>query len=139
MKNKVSQKVWKIQINKVINAKSDLYKNGVTIEEYEIIGVSEYKICINSPHFQTFSYLKSSGQRKDIWGDYLNEVNVSVKTKEDYFGNGIFSTMYSSKKPSKAVLNKIVKEINKKIDKEYGFLFNGFKDELQSFVNNYSI
>ena len=136
MELQVNQKVWKIQINKVINAKSDLYKNGVTINEHKIIGKSEYKICINTDHFTTFNYVKDGG-KKDKYGDYIDTVCISIKTKEDYFGNGIFSTLYSTKKPSKPILKRIVREISLKIDKEYGFLFNGFKSELDNFVNNY--
>lgn len=139
MNEKVGQKVWKIQINKVINAKSDLYKNGITIENYEIIGISKHKICINTNYFDTFYYLSEKGEKKCTYGRYLNEIEITIKTKEDYFGNGIFSNLYSTKKPSKAILNKIVREISLKIDKEYGFLFGEIKNELNGFVNNYNI
>lgn len=139
MKESVGQKIYEVKINKIINAKSDLYKNGVSISEYKIIGISKYKICINNDHFSTFNYTSEKGERKDKWGDYLDTANINIKTKEDYFGSGIFSTMYCSKKPTKATLNKIVKEISVKIDKEYGFLFSNFKMELSSFVDNYKI
>tara|TARA_R110000851_G_scaffold279073_1_gene432284 strand:- start:213 stop:632 length:420 start_codon:yes stop_codon:yes gene_type:complete len=139
MRQKLGEKVWKITINKVVNAKSDLYKNGVGIYEYEIIGVSKHKICINDDFFTTFDYTEKKGQRKDSWRRYLNEISVKVKTKEDYFGSGIFTEIYSTKKPSKLILNKMVKQACSKIDKEYGFLLNGFKEELNYCVDSYKI
>jgi len=139
MKESVNQKVWEITVNKVINAKSDLYKNGVTINEYKIIGISKYKVCINSDWFRTFDYKREKKQRRDSHETYLNDISVRIKTKEDYFGNGVFITMYSTKKPTKVILNKMVSIAAIKIDEEYGFLFNGAKDELYDIVSNYEL
>jgi len=139
MNEQVNQKVWKITINKVVNAKSDLYKSGVDIKEHKIIGISDYKICIDNPFFSTFHYIKEKGQRKSSIGNYLNEVSVSIKTREDYFGNGVFIDLYSTKKPTKSILDKMVVAASVKIDKEYGFLFNGVKKDLHDMVDDYKL
>ena len=69
MKTKVGQKVWKITINKIVNAKSDLYKSGVTIEDSNILGISDYKICLDNRYFTTFSHLPEKGTKKRILPD----------------------------------------------------------------------
>lgn len=133
---KTGDKVWEISINKVVGAKSDLYKNGINIEEFEIIGVSNTRICINSDYFTTF-YIKEKNERKSSWKNFLNEVSVKVETEEDYFGKGVFIKMYSTKKPTKSILNKMLKNAYSVIDSKYGFLFTGYKTELNNAVNSF--
>ena len=99
--------------------------------------ISIHRICINDLFFSTFSYKKEKGQRRDSYESYLNDINVNVKTKEDYFGSGVFITMYSTNKPTKRTLKKMVATASIKIDKEYGFLFNGVKDELYNLVDDF--
>ena len=139
MAQKVGQKVWEITVNKVVNAKTDFHKNGVTIKEFKIIGISDVKICINDRYFTNFDFLTKTEPDRDSWKTYLNDVRVKVQTKEDYFGSGIFTTTHSTRKPSKAILKRIVKEACLVIEKDHEFSLNGFKTELTSCIENYTI
>lgn len=124
---KIGQKIWRVQINKIIEAQSDLYKNGITIEEFEIIGINQLNICINDLHFTSLSVEKSD------WKSNFDDISVSLKLKDDYFGKGVISSVYSTKKPNKALLKKIGREIDKKIKKQLGL------DELKTIIDNFNL
>lgn len=135
MENEVNQPIWAIEINKAVDAKS--YRpNGITVKEYKIIGISKYKICINNDWFTTFSYTKE-GERKDrsIYS-YLDDISVSIRVKNSILGDGIFITLYSTKKPTKATFKKMVAAACVRIDNEYGFLFKSAKDDLWEMIEN---
>ena len=138
MENTVGQTIWKININKVVNAKSYLCKSGVFIDEHKIIGISRYKICINDDWFSTFSFTEK-GKRKESYNHYFDDTIISIRTKETYFGNGVFIKMFSTKKPTTKILIKMVAEASIKIDKEYGFLFSGVKGELYNYAESYKL
>lgn len=135
MENEVNQPIWAIEINKAVDAKS--YRpNGIIVKEYKIIGISKYRICINDDWFTTFSYTKE-GERKDrsIYS-YLNDISVNIRVKNSILGDGIFITLHSTKKPTKATFKKMVAAACVKIDNEYGFLFKSAKDDLWEMIEN---
>lgn len=132
------QKVWKIEINtptEVSKYGSSSYQRGVHITEMEILGVSDYKIVLNDDWFTTLDVVRD---RRDKYHSYLDDINVIIKTKETYFPNGVFVSCYSSKKPTKRLLDKMVATACVKVDKEYGFLFNGIGKEMYSLIDSFS-
>ena len=138
-KYKAGQPIWKIKITKNSIPKS-YQKDGVNIEELKIIGVSKYKVVLNDDWFTTFDNDTIDGYRKDrsIYS-YIDDIKVSIRTNNNILGDGVFVTLYSSKKPTKRVLNKMYGAVVSKIDNDYGFLFNGAKDEIYSLIENFEI
>lgn len=139
MEYKVDQPVWEIRINKPsapsrYETKWD--KEGITVVSYKILGISELKICLNDNWFTTFSHLEK-GKRRESYHSYLNDISVNIKTKQDFFSNGVFTSMYSTKKPSKVIINKMVGEACRVIDKEYGFLMGSIKGELHELAESF--
>ena len=135
MEEKIKDKVWIIEINKHkdIESKYSFRKDGIIISEHEIIGISSYKICINNDYFSTFYYKKEKGDRRSSHENYLNDVEVCIRT-HGILDHGIFIKLYSTKKPTKRTLNKMVAKASLEIDKKYGFLFSGIKEELYNMV-----
>lgn len=130
----VDQPVWKIEIKKYSGTSkySTLDKSGVFIEDLKIIGMSRYKIVVNNDWFSTFDL---PGDRKSSFDNYLDKTRVSVRTGAHILGDGVFIELCSSNKPTKAILKRMVAMAAIKIDKEFGFLFGGVKDELYSMVD----
>lgn len=137
MEYKINQKIWEIEIRNPVT-ESCTRKNGIAINECKIIGISVYKICINTDWFHTF-YILNKGERRDSYKNYIDDISVSIRTDDHLLGNGVFITLYSSKKPTKRTLNKMVAKAAVEIDNKYGFLYSGAKDELYNFVSNYKI
>jgi hypothetical protein len=137
MVNKVGQKVWKISIANVRDITS-YRKSGVKIEEFEILGISIYRLCLNDPWFTTLNPTPEKGARKDrsIY-TYLDDVHTSIRANNSILGDGVFISLYSTKKPTKRTLQKMVANAAVKLDKEYGFLFGGAKDALYDLADNY--
>jgi len=138
MSYKVNQKIYYIQINNA--AKERSYRpNGVVIEELKIIGVSRVKICLNNEWFTTLDVVQE-GRRKDrtIYS-YTDDVKTSVRTRNDILDDGVFISLYSTKKPTKKTLEKMVASASNTIDKDFGFLFKGAKDELYNLIDEFKI
>jgi len=134
---KIGQAVWQIEINKAVDEKS--YRpNGIVIEKTKIIGISKFQICIQSDWFEKF-YIKEEGKRRSSHENYLNDINVNIRTNQSILGDGVFVSMTSTKKPTKRLLKKMVAKANNEIDKRYGFLMGTIKDELYNFADNYKI
>lgn len=133
----VNQKVWHIEINKA-NEEKSYRKNGIAINEYKIIGISKYKICINTDWFETF-YIIKEGKRKEKYERYLDDTNVDIRTNNHILDDGIFINLYSTKKPTKKIIEKMVATASLKIDKDYGFLFKGLTDSLYDMVDEFKI
>lgn len=133
----VNQKVWHIEIRK-LNVESSYQKNGIFISEHKIIGISRYKICINDDFFSTFSIIEE-GKRKENYYNYLNDIKCSIRINNHLLGDGITINLYSTKKPTKATINKMVATCCSKIDKDYGWLFRSAKEELYSMSDNFKI
>ncbi len=132
---RIKQKVWAVSIRKAVKEK--FYQpNGVEVCEHEIIGISKHKICIDTDWFTTFSLVKD-GCRKDRYNSYLDSISVSIRTDNNILGDGVFIELFSTKKPTKATLRKMVATASVEIDKKYGFLFNGVKNELYEMIENY--
>ena len=136
MQNKVGQKVWCIELRKATEPKS-YSPNGIKVTEHQIIGISSYKICVNTDWFETFSFLKE-GERKQSYSDYLNETKISIRTNDNLLGNGVFATLYTTKKPTKATINKIIAECCVKIDRDYGWLLGSAKEELYEMADSFN-
>jgi len=135
---RVNQKIWHIEINNAVCERS--YRpNGVRIKELKIIGISEYKICINTDWFTTMDVVKE-GQRKDrSYKSYLDDVSTSIRTADSILDEGVFLSLYSTKKPNKKMLQKMVASAANEINKKYGFLLRGVKNELYDLVDDYKI
>lgn len=130
----VGQKIWHIEIRKLTIEKS-YSPNGIHISEHKIIGISKFKICIDTDWFCTF-YHKKPGRRPD-YEHNLDDIEVSIRVNDDIFGQGIIITLYSSKNPTKKMLEKMASKCAVEIDRKYGFLFNGAKDEIYELVDNF--
>jgi len=131
----VGQKVWRIEIrNKV---KDTFEKNGVFISEHKIIGISRYSICVDTEFFATFSILKK-GERKESYSSYLNEIECSIRTNNNILGDGIKIDLYTTSKPTKATLDKMAAFCAVKIDKEFGWLFNGAKEKIYEMIDEFN-
>ena len=126
---KVGQKLWEVKINNPKSGKSlGLYDEGCFVKEHKIIGISPYKICVDTPFFQTFSLNKSTHDTM------IDEVTVRIATNETFFPNGIFVTVFSSKKPTDSLFKKMISEATKKVSEKYGFLFGNVEVELNEIV-----
>lgn len=129
MEYKINQPVWAIEINKANEAKS--YRpNGIVVEKHKIIGISKYKICIDNDWFTTFSFAEEGERKNRSIYSYLDDVSVRIRTKNNILGDGIFISLYSTKKPTKRTFKKMIAAACVKIDEDYGFLFESAKDEL---------
>lgn len=138
-KYKVKQKVWKVTIAKYRNEQSkySIYKDGINIEEQQILGISPYKIVLSNDFFTVLENDNREGYRKDKkYYTYLDEVSVSIRTL-GFLEPGVVTTLYSTKSPDKKLLSKMVRETEKEINKEYGFLFGGVIREFNKFVEDY--
>ena len=138
-KYKAKQKVWKVIIAKYKNEQSkySVHKDGINIEEQQILGISPYKIVLSNDWFTTLDNDDREGYRKDKkYYTYLDEISVSIRTS-GFLEPGVVATLYSTKSPDKKLLNKMVRETEKEINKEYGFLFGGVIREFNKFVEDY--
>ncbi len=134
----IGQKVYHIEINirddKSKRNSTSLDKEGIFIKEFTIVHQTRRKTAISNEWISTFDRQKI-GEKKESYNSYLNDPTVRIKTKETYFANGIFSTMYSLEDPKKAI-KKIKKAIIEKINSEYGFL--RFAD-IENIINSFEI
>ena len=139
MKYTAKQKVWEIKINKFSKPRStySIRQDGITINELEILGVSEYKVVLNNDWFTTVTNDSAEGYKKDrSYNTYLNDVSVNIRTNNHILDDGIFISLYSTIKPTDKLLNKMVAKASLEINKQYGFLFGGVVDELYDMVNS---
>lgn len=136
MQYKVGQKVWCIELRKATEPKS-YFPNGIKVTEHEIIGISSCKICVNTDWFTTFSFLEK-GERKQSYNQYLNDISVNIRTNDNLLGNGVFAILYTTKKPTKETINKIITECCVKIDRDYGWLIGSAKEELYEMADSFN-
>lgn len=138
-KYKEKQKIWKIEIAKYkdVHSKYSIYQDGIKINQTEILGVSPYKIVLKTDFFTTLDNDDREGHRKDKnYYTYLDEISVSIRTS-GLLEHGVITTLFSTKAPDKKLLNKMVKETEKVINKDYGFLFGGVIKEFNKYVEDY--
>lgn len=130
------QKVWKIEINFPTETKKyQLHKKGVYIKELEILGISQFKIVLNNDWFTTLDVKR---ERRDTHHTYLDDIDTTIRVKDCLFENGVFIRCYSTKKPTKRLLDKMVATACVKVEKDYGFLFNGIKNEMFDLIDSFS-
>jgi len=141
MKYTVNQPIWHIEIKKYKESPKYSYqKDGITIENLEILGVSKYKVVLNDAWFTTVDNDDRESYRKDrSCYRYIDDINVRISTNNSLLGDGIFISLYSTKEPTKKLLNKMVAQASVEIDKNYGFLYRGAVNEVQDIVNNYDL
>jgi hypothetical protein len=136
VKTRVGQEVTKIEINIRSNTdkynSTSLYKEGVHINTLKIVYQTDRKIALNDNWITTLDRQKVGERKSEHW-HYLEDIHVTIKTRETYFPNGIFGTIYTLEKQSTAI-NKLVKEMQLKVDKEYGFLS---RINIESVVNDF--
>lgn len=136
----VNQPVWQINIRKHKNAPNtySIRQDGIEIEDLAILGVSKYKVVLNDDWFTTVDNDDRENYRKDkSCYSYLDEISVNIRTNNSLLGDGIFISLYSTKKPDKKLLKKMVTKASVEIDKNYGFLYRGVTDELYGIVESY--
>lgn len=96
------------------------YKEGLFVEELKIVHQTNHKIVLSDPYV-TLLDRKKEADRSESYRHFLDDINVSVKTKETYFPNGIFCNCYTTESPEK-IIKSMKHKIIIKINKEYGFL-----------------
>jgi hypothetical protein len=141
MKYEVKQNIWIIKISKYKNeySKYSIYQDGITVDKTEILGISDYKIVFKDSFFTTVDNDDREDYRKDRkYNRYIDDIDVSIRVS-GFLEPGVFVSLYSTKQPDKKLLQKMVKEAEKVINKEYGFLFGGVVKELNQFVENFDI
>lgn len=136
----VSQPVWEINIRKHKDSPSkySIRQDGVEINDLAVLGVSEYKVVLNDNWFTTLDNDGRENYRKDrTYKSYIDDISVNIRTNNSILGDGIFISLYSTKKPDKKLLKKMVAKASVEIDKNYGFLYRVAMDELYDVVDNY--
>ena len=134
IKTEIGQKIWEIRINLPFNGVGDsLYKHGIFVDELSIVYQTGYKLALSDEWITTL-YRKEKGKKKESYCTYLDDLSVSVKTKETYFSNGIFAKIYSTKEPTEALISALKRELKQNVKKEYSFLYN--IDNLLESLNN---
>lgn len=124
IKTEIGQKVWRIKINLPFDGIGDsLYKQGIFTEELSIVYQTDRRIAL-SDYYITCLDRREKGTKKEDYYTYLNDLKIRVVTKETYFANGIFASMYSTKEPTEALLEALKRELKEKVQKEYSFLYN---------------
>lgn len=140
MKYTINQPIWHIEIKKYKDIPSyySYKKDGIEIENLEILGVSKYKVVLNDDWFTTVDNDDKEKYRKDrsIYR-YIDDINVRISTNNSILGDGVFISLYSTKEPTKKLLNKMVAQASIEIDKNYGFLYRGAVNEIQNIVDSY--
>ena len=120
----IGQTVYDIEIN--VRADSDIrnstsyHKHGIWIKELKIVYQTDYKIALSNEFISLLDRQKEN-ERKESYKHFLEEITVSILTKERCFPNGVFCHIYSLKDPKKS-LSKMKKEMIAKIQSDYGFL-----------------
>lgn len=132
----IGSKVWKIELRKYRDASKFMTRDdGVNIEELTVLGVSDVKIVFNNRWFSSIDIVRDKKDKK--YYTYLDEVYVNVVTESRFSDEGVFSTLYSTNKPDKVLLKKMVTKINKEVSSKYSFLFWDIKNDLTKYVNEY--
>jgi hypothetical protein len=121
---KKGQTVYFVEVNmrdaaSMLN-RSTFNKQGIFITELKIVHQTPRKIALSDEYITLFDRQKTD-QEKESYNHYIEDVNVSIVTKELYFPNGIFSSCYTLNDPKKCIA-KIKQKICDKINKDYGFL-----------------
>ena len=86
---KTRQPIWEIRINKNSNnTRYQLYKDGLHIDKYSVLGVNSYHACINDSNFSTFR-LNKKGEKKESYQSYFDHIRVSINVGDNLFDDGV--------------------------------------------------
>lgn len=132
---KVGQPVWCIEINYPM--KEDSFKRKeIIVKEYSVLGISEYNICLNNDWFDRFDRVRQGG-RKESYCNYLDDVNVSIRTGDHILKDGVFVSLSTTSKPTKRTFNKMMRKYREKVLKEYSFLFDGLDVKIEGMIDSF--
>lgn len=139
-KIKVGQSVWEISIRKVQSEGNFSWdKSGIEIKESKVLGVSDQYIVLNDVVFTKFNNRKA-GDRKRSHETYVDDIKVRITTGRDIlYSPGVRIKMYSSKKPSQRLLNKMASAAANEISSKYGWLMTSTSMEIFDMVEKFNI
>jgi len=124
LQTKIGQPVYEVEIN--IRSEDSMdrntvsYKHGIFINKLKIVHQTEYKIVLSNP-FVTLLDRQKTDKKKENYQHFLEDISVSVKTKDDFWPNGIFGHCYTLEDPNKQI-SKIKRKMIDQVAKDYGFL-----------------
>ncbi len=127
-KYKLNTKIGQCITHIEVNIRSDVdkhrytvyHKNGIHIKYHKIAYQTDRKIALNNDWITVLDRQKIN-TKKDSYHHYLEDCNVSIKTKETHFPNGIFGSIYTAGN-TKMALKKIGAAMEKDVNSEFGFL-----------------
>lgn len=133
---KKGQIVYEIEVNirstESMDNRTSSNKHGIFVKELKIVHQTNYKIAL-SGDFIPLLDRKREECRKDGYHHYFEDIKVSIRTKDTFWPNGIFTHLYSLENPQKGI-GKMKKEIIKKINSDYGFLrFANIEEIIEGF------
>lgn len=123
LNTKIGQPVYYVEINVPdpnYTGSSSSYKEGIFIKKLKIVYQTKYKIALSNEFITTLDRQKE-GQKKESYYNFLEDMSVTVKTKETYWPNGIFAHCYTIEDPEKSI-NKLKRKMIDQVNKDYGFL-----------------
>lgn len=136
LKTKVGQCVKKIRINIPSEGRQGsgtLYKEGVFIDDLKIVHQTENKIALSDNWITTIDR-QMDEERKSEHRNYFEDISVCIKTRETYFPNGVFATIYTLGNSGEAI-EKLTAAMQRKVNKDYGFMFNlNIKDKVDLYL-----
>lgn len=135
LKTRIGQTVYKIEVNvRASCPKYDTlsYKDGVFVTAKKIIYQTDRRIALNDKYITVLDR-QAIDDKKESYNHFIEYPSISIKTKETYFPNGVFGSMYTIGDPKKAIV-KLTKAMERKVSKDYGFLFNV---DVSGFVDNW--
>lgn len=86
------------------------------VSEVKVLAENEKFLCLEDDYFTKITKNKNW----DKIYDTLNKPSISIRTKDSILGEGIFYTLYTTKKKR---ISTIRKEIEKKIEDDLGSFF----------------
>ena len=136
---KTGDTIWIVKINKPSPTNTScINTEGIEIRETKILGLSDYKVCLDTDWFQTLDRVRE-GRRKDLkYNSYLDTTSVSIRVNESILGDGVYALLYSTKKPTKRTLNSMYGKISNEIDKRFGWMMSDVKDSIYVMIDSYN-
>jgi len=120
----IGQKVYEINIGiRADGSKcqcTSYHRDGIFIEEHQIVFQSPYKIALNDDYI-TILDRQELGKKGESYNYFLEKCSVSIITKENYFPNGIFGKLLTIGNVEKGIA-KLKRKIISETNAQYGFL-----------------
>ncbi len=126
----VGDKIWKININKVVDSKITMLsedQTGVIIQEYKVIGSNVVNIAIDDTYFTTIRISD------------LNNTVIDVRFSNHFMGDGVFVSIISTSPPDKQLLERMVYSAESEVKRRYGWLADfaaGLNNLIEEYGNN---